>query len=186
LRTGRHFFIPAVLMFFHASMVHQSCPSFYVNIREVMMSSVLDAAYLSAQDYPGGAKALATRMEQKPAVLSHKLNPNDTANHLTVSDLMKIMVLTGDHRALHAAAQELGYMLIPLPSVDEETATDAITDTVKEFSDFLQVVTKSLVDKKITKTELRQVRKELAELVAQGGKLESILAAMEAKQARRP
>ncbi|MFA6121903.1 MAG: phage regulatory CII family protein [Sideroxydans sp.] len=150
-----------------------------------MTSSVLDAAYLTAHNYPGGIAPLAIRIGAKnAAVLSHKLNPNDSANHLTVSDLMAIMMMTGDHSALHAAAQSLGYMVLPLPTIDDETATEAITDTVKEFADFLQVVTKSLTDKKITKTELRQVRKELGELVAQGGKLESILAAMESKQGR--
>lgn len=149
-----------------------------------MSARVLDAAYLTAQDYPGGARALALRMEVNQAVLAHKLNPNDSANHLTVRDLMTIMVLTGDHRALHAACAELGYMALPLPAVDDDTATEAITETVKEFSEFLQAVTQSLSDNKVTKLELRKVRKELADLVARGGKLEAILAAMESSGTR--
>lgn len=148
-------------------------------------NSVLDAAYLTAQDYPGGANALALRMQQKPAVLSHKLNPNDKANQLNVIDLINVMVMTEDHRALHALNMEMGYMALPLPNTEaDETATEALTDTLKEFSDFMQVVTKALADNKITKQELRNVRKELSELISKGGKLEAVLAAMEAGKGR--
>lgn len=151
------------------------------------MSSVLDAAYLTAHDYPGGIAALAVRIGAKNAsVLSHKLNPNNQDNHLTVSDLMVIMVMTGDHRALHAACLSLGYMALPLPESTDDATADSITDTVKEFSEFLQSVTAALADKKITKTELRTVRKELSDLVSASSRLESILASMEAKQRPRP
>lgn len=149
------------------------------------MSNVHDAAYMTAHDYPGGAKALALRLNVNSAVLSHKLNPNDQANHLTVADLMAIMALTGDHRALHAACMELGYMALPLPSqVGDDETTEALTATCKEFSDYLQSVTGSLADNKVTATELRRIRKELGEMVAAAGKLEAILAAKEAKRGR--
>jgi hypothetical protein len=170
--------------FFMACMLPVGRQAFYVNVCEVMMSSVLDAAYLTAQDYPGGAKALAVRMEQKPAVLSHKLNPNDTANHLTVTDLMTIMVMTGNHRALHAACLEFGYMALPLPAQTDDMTTDALTDTCKEFADYLQSVTGALADNKVTANELKKVRKELGEMVAAAGKLEAILAAKETKRGR--
>jgi len=150
------------------------------------MSSVLDAAYLTAHEYPGGVPALAARMKVKShAVLSHKLNPNNQENHLTVADLMTIMTMTGDHRALHAACLELGYMALPLPTQTGDDATaEALTDTCKEFADYLQSVTGALADNKVTTIELRKVRKELGEMVAAAGRLESILVAKEAKQTR--
>lgn len=151
-----------------------------------MSSSVLDAAYMTAHEYPGGVRALALRIGAKNAdVLSHKLNPNDQANHLTASDLMAIMTLTGDHRALHAACMTLGYMALPLPSqTGDDTTTEALTDTCKEFADYLQSVTAALADNRVTATELRKVRKELAEMVAAAGNLQAILAAKEAKRSR--
>lgn len=151
-----------------------------------MSTSVIDAAYLTAHEYPGGVPALAARMGKNGAVLRHKLNPNDQANHLTVADLMTIMAMTGDHRALHAACMELGYMALPLPHIGDESITEAITDTVKEFSDLLRAVTKVMADGKVTKLEVRSVRKELGELVAVGGKLEALLAAKEMGQHRHP
>ena len=152
------------------------------------MSSVLDAAYLTAHEYPGGVPALAVRMKVKShAVLSHKLNPNNADNHLTVTDLMTIMAMTGDHRALHAACLELGYMALPLPAqIGDEPTAEALTDTCKEFADYLQSVTGALADNKVTAIELRRVRKELGEMVAAAGKLEAILAAKESRRPRRP
>lgn len=149
------------------------------------MNSVQDAAYLTAHEYPGNVPALAARLHVNPTVLSHKLNPNNTTHNLTVADLLAIMTLTADHRALHAMCMQMGYMALPLPTnTTDETTTEAITDTVKEFSDFLQAVTKALADNKVTKLELRTVRKELSELIAKGGKLEAVLAAMESTKAR--
>jgi hypothetical protein len=149
------------------------------------MNSVQDAAYLTAHEYPGNVPALAVRMEVNPTVLSHKLNPNNITHHLSINELMTIMVMTNDHRALHAMCMQLGYMALPLPTnTTNETATEAITETVKEFSDFLQAVTKALADNKVTKIELRTVRKELSELIAKGGQLEAVLASMESNKAR--
>lgn len=145
------------------------------------MSNVLDAAYMTAHEYPGGAKALALRLGV--AALSNRLNPNNHEHHLTVHDLMAIMTLTGDHRALHAACMELGYMALPLPSqVGDDETTEALTNTCKEFSDYLQTVTGSLADNKVTAAELRRSRKELGEMVAAAGRLDAILAAKESKR----
>lgn len=78
---------------------------------------------------------------------------------------------------------ELGYMALPLPSqVRDDDTTEALTNTCKEFADYLQTVTGSLADNKVTANELRRIRKELAEMVAAAGKLEAILAAKEAKR----
>ena len=150
-----------------------------------MLSNVLDAAYMTAHDYPGGAKALAMRMGVNVPVLQNRLNPNNNDHHLTVRDLMAMMTMSGDHRALHAACLELGYMALPLPTqVGDDMTADALTDTCKEFADYLQSVTGALADNKVTTIELRRVRKELGEMVAAAGKLEAILVAMEAKPPR--
>lgn len=150
------------------------------------MNSVIDAAYLTAHEYPGGVPALAVRMKAKSAaVLSHKLNPNNSDNHLSLTDLMTMMAMTNDHRVLHAMCMELGYMALPLPTVEDETTAEAIVETCEKFADYLKSVTTTMADNKVTKTELRNVRKNLGTMVAQAGKLEAILAAIESKGAHR-
>lgn len=148
--------------------------------------SVLDTIYLTAQQYPGGARALAARLQVNPAVLSHKLNPNDSTNHLTVRDLESIMTLTNDYRALHTLCIDHGHVAMLMPSVvDNKDIAEAIVKTCDEFADYLKSVTSSLSDKKITRNELRVIRKELAEMVAQSSALEGMLATIEAKGSQR-
>ncbi len=150
-----------------------------------MPSNVIDAAYMTAHEYPGGATALAVRLGVNAAVLSNRLNPNNNDHHLYVRDLMAIMTISGDHRALHAACLELGYTAMPLPdSSSKQTTSEALTSTCKEFSDYLQSVSGALADNKVTAIELRCVRQHLGEMVAAAGNLESILEAIEQKAIR--
>jgi hypothetical protein len=151
-----------------------------------MNNTVLDAAYMTAHDYPGGATALAIRMGVNHTVLSNKLNPNNKDHNLYLQDALPIMVMTNDHRILHALCKELGLMVIPLPTIGEETTVEAITDTCRDFADYLHGVTTSLADGVITNLELRTTQTELAKLIAQAGKLESILAGMEARHSKPP
>lgn len=148
------------------------------------MSATLDAAYLTAHEYPGGTRGLALRMGVNGAVLSHKLNPNDGSNHLTVREFEAMLTLTGDHRALHALALDQGYMLLPLPGESDCPAMGALIQSVSESADFLKAASESLADGKVTKLELATVRKELTEMVAAAAKLEWIMEAMEAKGGR--
>lgn len=145
-----------------------------------MTNTVLDAAYMTAHDYPGGARALAARIGVNPAVLSNRLNPNNHDHRLTVRDLMAIMTMSADHRALHAICMEFGYVAMPLPTITDETTVEAIADTCQEFGEFLHTVTDALADGVITKIELRRIRTELGNLIAAAGRLEAITAKMEA------
>ena len=56
--------------------------------------NIIDAAYNTVHDYPGGSSALATRMGIKsPAVLNSKVNPNTETHHLTLAEASKLMAL---------------------------------------------------------------------------------------------
>ena len=66
------------------------------------MSAIEDAAYNTVHDYPGGAEALAPRMEKSAKVLDSKVNRNEFRHHLTLREAVQIMGLTGDHRMLRA------------------------------------------------------------------------------------
>ncbi len=83
--------------------------------------NVLDAAFDTVHDYPGGAGPLAERLmrlnkdgERVPmseAVLNSKVNPNTTTHHLSLAEADRLMGLTGDHRILFALANNHGYQL---------------------------------------------------------------------------
>lgn len=71
---------------------------------------VLDAAYHTAYDYPGGVHALAPRMGVNANTLKHKLNPGNSTHHLTLREAVDMQALTGNAAILHAMAHELGYV----------------------------------------------------------------------------
>jgi hypothetical protein len=75
--------------------------------------NILDAAYHTVHDYPGGASALAPRLGKSHATLSHEVRPpaNSQAK-LGLRDAQRIMALTGDYRILQAQAAELGFFLV--------------------------------------------------------------------------
>lgn len=155
-------------------------------------NSVFDAVYMAAHEYPGGARALAARIAEATrrkvswSVLAHQLNPNDAANPLTVRNLNNVIAFTGNNGPVHAFCLDHGFMAIPLPEhVADETTSLALTETCKEFADYLQSVTNALKDERVTALELRGIRKELGELVASAGRLDAIVASMEASRARK-
>lgn len=142
--------------------------------------NVSDAAYITGHDYPGGTAALGPRIGVSGNVLSNKLNPNINTHHLTLSEAMRIMAITGDLRMLHAMASELGVMIKPMPMVADESLLSALAHTANEFGQYLTAINDALKDGRITKLELRKVEKELGDLVAQSNKLMASLEAMEA------
>ena len=87
------------------------------------MSAIEDAAYNTVHDYPGGAEALAPRMEKSAKVLDSKVNRNEFRHHLTLREAVQIMGLTGDHRMLRAICRHLGY-LDPIRAVVYEGIAD--------------------------------------------------------------
>lgn len=137
--------------------------------------NVSDAAYITGHDHPGGAAALAPRMGMSGAVLSNKLNPNMDSHHLTLAEAMRLMVLTGDVRILNAMAGELHYMAVPIPAIADDSVMHAMTATVTEFGAYIKAVGDSLDDGRVTKTEVRNIGKELGNLMARAGCLMALL-----------
>lgn len=72
-----------------------------------------DAAYMTSHHYPGGVPALAARMGMDARELTRKLNPN--TGDISLDEAGVLMTLSGDHRILHAMADEFGYTLAKQP-----------------------------------------------------------------------
>lgn len=77
-----------------------------------------DAAYLTGHHYLGGVPALALRMGINAREMTRKLNPN--TGHIGLDEAVVLMVMSGDHRILHAMAEELGYTLTAQPNEASE------------------------------------------------------------------
>ena len=122
---------------------------------------VLDAAYATVHDYPGGATALAPRAGfSSPHVLNSKVRPGCDTHHLTLAEANKLMDLTGDHRILRAMTDQHGYLLVPV-QIDENPSNvlASILDMDAASGDLAREIRSAMADGVITERELRGISK---------------------------
>lgn len=129
---------------------------------------ITDALYRAAHNYPhGGIEALATRMGISPSSLAHKVSPTYPTAHCSPGEMAQIMELTGDHSALQALADRLGYLLVPLPQGEAGAGfAQELATTVHEFGQFIAEASQDLADGRVTDTELRRIEREGAQALA--------------------
>lgn len=73
--------------------------------------NVIDAAYRTVHDYPGGSETLGQRMGISPAVLRSKVNPNTTTHRLALDEADQMMGMTSNYAILQAMAASHGFGL---------------------------------------------------------------------------
>lgn len=142
------------------------------------MDDVMHAANNVAEDFPGGATALALAIDKNPNTLHHELAEHGTAK-LGLRTAVKMTRRAKDARILNAFAASCGYMVLPMPEVLDLAGDDAmrrLSETAKEFSDLVQVVAGSLGDG-ISANELTRIRREYGELMVAGQQLMALLEA---------
>ena len=130
---------------------------------------VTDAAYSTVHDYPGGAGSLAPRIGTSQAVLNSKVNPNTTTHHLTLAEAVKLMVLTGDKRILHAIALQTGDVVIEGAAAADACEMAILGSLTGLFARTGQVGTAvhgALEDGRITERECRDIEREVYKLRA--------------------
>lgn len=132
--------------------------------------NVLDSAYHTVHDYPGGATALAPRVGMKSHhVLNSKVNPNVPTHHLTLVEANKIMAITGDYRILQSMCNELGKIAIDLPDLPECQRDTSLMETMLNIaikkgsisSTFKQMMS----DGRITPGEAKDMSKIVHEMI---------------------
>lgn len=148
--------------------------------------SVRDAAYHTVRDYPGGAPSLGPRVGIDGAYLSQQVNPNNVGRKgLDIDTAVQIQHLAQDYRILHAMALELGHVCIQQSDLDApddaQSVMASLGSTVSEFSDFISSVTDAVKDNKVTTRELREVNKQLGDLIQAANSLRGILGNMNDK-----
>lgn len=125
--------------------------------------NIMDAAYNTVHDYPGGAAALAPRIGMKSqAVLNSKVNPNTDTHHLTLLEASKLMAMTGDYQILQSLNAEHGKIAIDLPEIPE-CRDIALTDIVLNIGmgggDVCSVFKEMMADGRITAGEAQDMSK---------------------------
>lgn len=135
--------------------------------------NITDAAYAVAHDYPGGTESLAPRIDMSGAILRGKVNPNDASHKLWIMEAQRMQAITGDHRILHAMAEDLGYVCVKLPISDasDMELLDSFMSVLKELGDFSSEFQKDWSDGKIDDGEIKRLRKEFYEMQQAGSAL---------------
>lgn len=136
--------------------------------------NVHDAAHATVHDYPGGAASLAPRLGMQQAVLNSKVNPNTHTHHLSLTEAMRVMAMTGDHRILRAQCDELGY-LPPIPRLEVAVSDAALLETytrlMAELGDFSREFHAALADGQLSHAEIDRMQDEMMEFMAAGEQL---------------
>lgn len=137
--------------------------------------NVIDAAHAIGHEYPGGAQALAVRMNIGATVFNNKLNPNTNTHHLTLVESVRMQQLTGRADVLYAMADALGFVVIPKPQVSDDDLMQSMGKACAEFGDFMRQVNDTMQDGKVSKNELKKVQRELVEMIAAASQLNAVL-----------
>lgn len=145
---------------------------------------VIDAAYATVHDYPGGAASLAPRLGTTTGVLNSKVNPNTRTHHLTLAEAMTLVTLTGDKRILHAMALQSGDVLVEgcgdLPECDM-AVLEAMTGVFARVGQLGASVHSGLGDGVLTAKEFKAIERAAYALRAKAVKLVRKMEALQRK-----
>ena len=133
--------------------------------------NIIDAAYHTVHDYPGGAQALGPRIGKLGTSLSAEVKPGPLSTaKFGLVDSLKVQSLSGDCRILFAMAAELGHLVVPLPDLDDSGAPCARTMALvaQDFGALMGELAEDLADQVITDNELGRIEHKWGELVAAG------------------
>ena len=134
----------------------------------------MDAALNVAEDFPGGASALARAIDKNHWTFLHELKGTGSAK-LGLLTALKMTRRTGDLRILLTFAAEFGQMCLPLPESLQGSGDEcmsALAAMVRESSETTQVMCNALgTEGDINDNELADIHREAGELIAAVQKL---------------
>lgn len=127
---------------------------------------VLDAAYRTAHEYPGGVGPLAIRMGMPASTLNHKVSLTCTTHNLSLKESVSMQAMSGNFAILHAMAASLGHAVILLDAEPSGQPMNEVARMVSEFGDLLARVTKSTADGTVTLNEVRDCQRGAMSTIA--------------------
>lgn len=126
-------------------------------------------------DYPGGAASLAPRIGvSSPAVLDNKVNPRQKHHKLSVDEFVRCMARTGNLKPLDAMESQFGRVATLMPcyeGISDTALLETYTGMMKEIGEFSVVFHNVLEDGRITRAEIKLMRKELRDFQQAGEEL---------------
>lgn len=132
--------------------------------------NVIDAAYMTVREHPGGANALAPRFITRAgngmhwAILNNKVDPNKDSHHLTLAEADKLMAFTDDYRILHALAANHGFVCVKA-AADAAPSDLAILELVAavwaKSGDVGKAVSDTLADGRVEAHEIERVKEAM-------------------------
>jgi hypothetical protein len=123
--------------------------------------NVADAFHHTVMGSPGGAESLAPRMGMSAHVLRNKANIHTTTNIPSLSDIDKVMGLTGDYQILHALAANHGFVCFQHGDATPASDMAVLELIAKVWSTNGEVgaaVNQTLADGRVDQHELAHVR----------------------------
>lgn len=127
---------------------------------------VLDAAYHTAHDHPGGVPNIAQRMGTSANTLQHKVSLTNNTHHLSLREAVTMQEVTGDARILHAMAGALGYACVSLHVDGDASTLQQVMHMAQEFGEVLGSVNGAVSDGRVTPNEMLDCERQAAELMA--------------------
>lgn len=127
---------------------------------------VLDAAYHTAHDHPGGVPAVAQRMGTSANTLQHKVSLTNGTHHLSLREAVAMQEVTGDARILLAMAGALGYACVSLHTDGAASTLETVMHMAQEFGEVLGCVNGAVSDGRVTLNEMLDCERQAAELIA--------------------
>ncbi len=130
-----------------------------------------EAQYRVVHEFPGGARALAPLVGMNVGTLLNKVNPSMGSHHLSLREAVAISHTTGDYRILHACAQPLHHVCIPLvefEGMSDAALLDAYARYHADLGETAQAIRDALADGRVTRRELDRVKREFHEDVQAG------------------
>lgn len=130
------------------------------------VQDVLDAAYCTAHNYPGGAAALALRMGMGVSTLQLKVSLTTTTHNLNLREAVAMQALSGDYSVLHAMAGALSHVAMPMPELGGGDLQGALVTLGAEVGDVFRESARALADGRLTPNERRRVQRQISEAMA--------------------
>lgn len=127
-----------------------------------MSSTVFDAAYRLAHEFPaGGAMGLARVLGQHPGVFLNKINPAQERHRLSLNDVVAMSVASGDARIVQALCWVMGGFFVARPSSSGSSDLELLTLWLqKKQKDgvFAGVVERCYADGDISEADWQEIR----------------------------
>ncbi|MDN4057142.1 phage regulatory CII family protein [Massilia sp. YIM B02769] len=123
--------------------------------------NLLDAFYQTVHGAVGGCEALAVRLGMSAQVLRNKANVHSTTNKPTFEEADRICGITGDHRMVHAFAQNHGYVCVRIEDGAEASDMALLEMVAKVWQTNGEVgaeINQALADGKVDRAEVIRVR----------------------------